>query len=147
MTLDTLKSGCIDLEGGRKMESRQYEFENSQNELIQQLADKMRFVSYFLIATGVLVAIGGVFTLFRGGIGNIISGVVQIIIGVWTNKAASSFKRIVDTQGNDIENLMGALGELRKLYTLQYWLLIISLVFLAIGLLLAIFSGAFFGVR
>lgn len=147
MTLDVLKSGCIDLEGGRNMESRQYEFENSQNELIQQLADKMRFVSYFLIATGVLVAIGGVFTLFRGGIGNIISGVVQIIIGVWTKKAASSFNRIVDTQGNDIENLMGALGELRKLYTLQYWLLIISLVFLAIGLLLAIFSGAFFGVR
>lgn len=147
MTLDALKSGCIDLEGGRKMESRQYEFDNSQNELIQQLADKMRFVSYFLIATGVLVAIGGLFALFRGGIGNIISGVVQIIIGVWTKKAASSFNRIVDTQGNDIENLMGALGELRKLYTLQYWLLIISLVFLAIGLLLAIFSGAFFGVR
>jgi len=50
---------------------------------------------------------------------NIIQGIVQIIIGFWTNKAASAFKQIVATQGNDIENLMGALRELRKLYTLS----------------------------
>jgi hypothetical protein len=90
---------------------------------------------------GVLVAIAGLFTLLRGGISNIITGVVQIIIGVWTNKAASSFKLIVNTQGNDIENLMGALGELRKLYTLQYWLLILSLIFAALGLVLALVSA------
>lgn len=125
------------------MEFRQYEFDNSQNELIKQLADKMRFVSYFLIGVGVLVAIGGLFTLTRGGISNIISGVVQAIIGVWTSKAASAFQRIVATQGNDIENLMGALSELRKLYTLQYWLLILTLVFLALGLVLGIVSGVF----
>ncbi|HEY9711746.1 MAG TPA: hypothetical protein V6D48_26295, partial [Oculatellaceae cyanobacterium] len=100
------------------MEFQQYEFSSSQNELIKQLAEKMRFVAYFLIGVGVLIAISGLFTLLRGGIGNIINGVVQIIIGVWTNKAASSFQLMVNTQGNDIENLMGALGELRKLYTL-----------------------------
>lgn len=125
------------------MEFQQYEFSSSQNELIKQLAEKMRFVAYFLIGVGVLIAISGLFTLLRGGIGNIINGVVQIIIGVWTNKAASSFQLMVDTQGNDIENLMGALGELRKLYTLQYWLLILTLVFMVLGLVLAIFSGAF----
>jgi ABC-type bacteriocin/lantibiotic exporter with double-glycine peptidase domain len=98
----------------------------------------MRFVAYFTIGLGVLIAIGGLFTVLRGGISNIITGVVQIIIGVWTNKAASSFKLIANTQGNDIENLMGALGELRKLYTLQYWLLIITLIFAALGLVLLI---------
>ncbi len=101
----------------------------------------MRFVAYFLIGVGVLIAISGLFTLLRGGIGNIINGVVQIILGVWTNKAASSFQLMVDTQGNDIENLMGALGELRKLYTLQYWLLILTLIFMALGLVLLIFAG------
>ncbi len=120
------------------MEFQQYEFSSSQNELITQLAEKMRFVAYFTIGLGVLIAIGGLFTVLRGGISNIITGVVQIIIGVWTNKAASSFKLIANTQGNDIENLMGALGELRKLYTLQYWLLIITLIFAAIGLVLLI---------
>jgi hypothetical protein len=120
------------------MESRQYEFSGSQNELIKNLADKMRFVAYFLIAAGVLAAIGGLVSLRGGGFGGIINGVVYVLIGVWTNSAASAFRRIVETQGNDIENLMGALGELRKLYTLQYWLLIIALVFIALALVVGI---------
>ncbi|MEM1169730.1 MAG: hypothetical protein AAGJ08_11795 [Cyanobacteria bacterium P01_H01_bin.35] len=117
------------------MEDRQYEFDQSQNELILDLSNKMRFVSYFLIAGGVLSGIIGLLGLNAGVI---IPAVVDILIGVWTLNAASSFKLIVDTQGNDIVNLMGALGELRKLYRLQYWLLIITLVFLAIALVLVI---------
>ncbi len=117
------------------MEERQYEFDQSQNELILDLSNKMRFVSYFLIAGGVLSGIIGLLSL---NVGVIIPAVVDILIGVWTLNAASSFKLIVDTQGNDIVNLMGALGELRKLYRLQYWLLIITLVFLAIALVLVI---------
>ncbi|MBD1804368.1 hypothetical protein H6F98_02635 [Microcoleus sp. FACHB-SPT15] len=119
-----------------------YEFSSSQNELIKQLADKMRFVGYFLIGVGVLTAIGGLLALRNGGVGSIISGVVQVIIGVWTSKAASAFKLIVETQGNDIENLMGALGELRKLYALQYWALIIAIVFAVIGLILGLVLSA-----
>jgi hypothetical protein len=92
---------------------------------------------------GVLNAIAGVIGLFTAsigsGIGDIITGVVLTIIGIWTKKAASSFQLIVNTQGNDIENLMGALGELRKLYTLQYWLLIVALIFTAIALVIALF--------
>jgi len=123
------------------MDFQQYEFSSSQNELIKNLAEKMRFVSYFLIGVGVLIAVSGAIALLRGGIANIITGVVQIVIGVWTNKAAAAFKRIVDTEGNDIENLMGALGELRKLYNLQYWLLILTFIFAALGVLLAIVAG------
>ena len=117
------------------MDSGRYEFSSSQNSLIKDLADKMRFVSFFLIGLGVLATIGGVAALTRGGFGNIVYGVIQIIIGLWTQKAAGSFVRIVETQGNDIENLMGALGELRKLYTLQYWLYIIALIFVAIAVI------------
>ena len=128
------------------MDFQNYEFSNSQNELIKQLADKMRFVSYFAIGLGILTAIGGLFTISRGGFSNIVAGVVQIFIGIWTNKAASSFNRIVSTQGNDIENLMGALGELRKLYVLQYWLLIVTIVFVVIGIVMAIALGGIAGV-
>ncbi|HAZ47090.1 MAG TPA: hypothetical protein DDW76_11945 [Cyanobacteria bacterium UBA11369] len=123
------------------MDSGRYEFSSSQNSLIKDLADKMRFVSFFLIGLGVLATIGGVAALTRGGFGNIVYGVIQIIIGLWTQKAAGSFVRIVETQGNDIENLMGALGELRKLYTLQYWLYIIALVVVAIALVVGIVLG------
>jgi hypothetical protein len=41
-----------------------------------------------------------------------------------------------------MENLMGALGELRKLYNLQYWLLIIALILIAIGFVVALLYGA-----
>lgn len=123
------------------MESREYEFSGSQNELIKNLADKMRFVAYFLIVVGVLGALGGLLSLRTGGASSIISAVVYILIGIWTNSASSAFRRIVETSGSDIENLMGALGELRKLYTLQYWLLIIALVFMAIALVFALILG------
>ena len=121
------------------MESQSYEFNNTQERLIRELSDKMRFVSYFLIAIGALLIISGIARIGRGGFGGIINGIIQLLIGIWTNKAASSFRQIVDTRENDIENLMNALGELRKLYALQYWLLILALIVIGIGLLAAIF--------
>ncbi len=36
------------------MEFQPYEFNNTQNQLIRELSQKMRFVGYFLIALGVL---------------------------------------------------------------------------------------------
>jgi hypothetical protein len=130
------------------MDRTSYEFSDSQNQLIRNLSDKMRFVGYFLIATGALIVLTGLFAFTRGGAENgfsaIIQGVIQIVIGVWTTRAAQSFKRIVETSGNDIENLMGALGELRKLYALQFWLILIALIFIAIGfivVLIATISG------
>lgn len=125
------------------MESKVYEFDQTQNQLILDLARKMRFVSYFLIALGVLLLIGGIISVRSGAIGGIINGVVQILIGFWTHKAASSFQRIVNTQGRDMENLMGALGELRKLYNLQYWLILIAIIFIAASFVIALLLGNF----
>lgn len=39
-------------------------------------------------------------------------------LGVWTGRAARSFKRIVLTQGQDVSHLMDALDNLRKFYAL-----------------------------
>lgn len=123
------------------MESQSYEFTSTQDRLISELAKKMRFVSYVLIVIGALLIIGGLVNINQGGFGSVIYGIVQLLVGVWTNKAASSFRKIADTQGNDIGNLMDALAELRKLYTLQYWLFILALVFIIIGLVTAIIYG------
>ena len=127
-----------------------YEFSSSQNELIGDLAQKMNFVAILLIAFGILGILTGLINLFRAlgtpetaGIvlSNIIQGVFSLLIGTWTRNAAKAFKKIVTTAGTDIENLMMALGELRKLYTLQYWLVIIGLVFILIGLVIAVIAG------
>ncbi|MGC9525620.1 MAG: hypothetical protein ACP5D7_08795 [Limnospira sp.] len=130
------------------METQQYEFDQSQNELIADLAKKMSFVGYFLIVIGIVGIISGIIALFNYpsvSANYFINGIVNTIFGVWLNKAASSFKQIVETRGNDIVNLMGALGELRKLFGLIYWLLIIALIFLVIGLLVGIVLGIMAG--
>ncbi|PSO92314.1 MAG: hypothetical protein BRC46_08850 [Cyanobacteria bacterium QS_6_48_18] len=130
------------------MQSGSYEFNSTQEKLVQALANKMRFVSFFLIAIGILRFITGIVALIRGTplidtiiSGAIISGIIILLIGFWTYTAASSFNRIVKTQGNDIENLMNALKELRKLYTLQFWLFIIVLIAIIIAIIASIFTG------
>jgi len=119
------------------MESKEYEFSDGQNVVIRELAQKMQFVSYLLIAVGVLQ----ILTILLGNVAGLIQGIIGISIGIWTNKAAGAFKQIVQTRGNDISNLMSALRELRKLYTLQYWLWIVGLVFIALGIALAILGA------
>ncbi|CAD5914583.1 hypothetical protein PCC9214_00260 [Planktothrix tepida] len=120
------------------MDTETYEFNESQNQLILDLSKKMLFVSYFLIASGILGAISGIIAIMQGGFGGIVQGVVLLVTGIWTINASKAFKLIVETQGNDIENLIGALGQLRKLYTLQYWLFMIALIFIVIGFIAAI---------
>lgn len=120
--------------------SYSYEFSASQDELIRDLAKKMQFVAYITLAIAVLVFVAGVIALTQGGFGGIIQGVIAFLIGWWTLNASKAFQRIADTSGNDMENLMGALGELRKLYTLQFWLLIIGLIFIVIGLIFAVIT-------
>ncbi len=122
-----------------------YEFTTTQERLIADLAGKMRFVSYFLIVVGVLQIIPGLSRLvIAEGFGLVISGVVQLLIGIWTNRAASSFLQVAQTRGNDIDNLMEALKQLRRLYSLQYWLLIVALVIFGIVAVIGLI-GALFG--
>lgn len=132
------------------MTSSGYEFSSSQNELIGDLAKKMNFVGILLIAVGIVGIITGIINIFtalaaaeKTGIvlSNLIQGIFSLLIGTWTRNAAKAFKQIVKTVGTDIENLMIALGELRKLYTLQYWLVIIALVFFVLILVFAIIAG------
>lgn len=131
------------------MNSQQYEFSATQNKIIHQLAQRMRFVAYVLIGLGILVFVIGLVGLFSGGRGGggLIQGIIQFIIGFWTNRAAIAFQRIVATEGNDIANLMDALGELKKLYTLQFWLFVVAIIVIAIGLVIALVIGATGGLR
>jgi len=133
------------------MESSEYEFNHKQNELLRDLAKKMNFVAILAIAGGILGIIAGVIVLFAAStnatgdlsldFSNLIQGIFLLLIGIWTRNAAIAFKRVVTTTGHDVENLMAALRELRKLYTLQYWLAIVILVLLAIALVATVIAA------
>ena len=60
-------------------------------------------------------------------IGSGFTGLFYLLLGVWTRSAAASFKKIVDTRGNDIKNLMDGMGSLHQMYSLLYTLLVIVL--------------------
>jgi hypothetical protein len=131
----------------------QYEFSSSQNKLIGDLAQKANVVGTFLAAVGILGIVVSVFNainifstagsdsiLLSLFIQNLISGIFNLIFGIWIRNAAQAFRAIVKTEGHDIENLMGALGELRKVFTLIFWLLVIALVIFATLLVVALVS-------
>ena len=126
-----------------------YEFTGSQNELIGDLGKKMNFVGILMIVGAVISLITGFLLLIssfsegRFDFSSIVQGIFLLLTGLWTRNAAQAFKRVVNTSGADIENMLGALGELRKLYNLQYWLAIIMLVFLAIILVFGLIVGIF----
>jgi hypothetical protein len=127
-----------------EMRAAQFEFDSSQNLVIGDLGKKMNFVGILLIIVGVLVLLGAVFALVGGRPGDAldgISGVVTLLIGLWTRKASSAFRQIVATGGQDISNLMAALAQLRKLYSLQYWLILIVLGVIVLALIVGLVGG------
>jgi hypothetical protein len=117
-------------------EPPQYEFSEAQNQVIGDLANKMGTVGLVLIVLGVLLFAGGILHLFRQPAeGSILGGVVYILFGVWTRGAANSFQGIVTTQGRDISNLMSALVDLLKMYTVMYILILVVAVMALVWLL------------
>lgn len=119
-------------------EQKSYEFDESQNQVIGELSKKMNFVGIILIVLAILMMLGGIFSIAKGGLANLGQGIVSLIIGIWTMKASKAFKLIVDTTGNDIKNLMEALSELKNLYALQFWLYILAFIFIVVVLVLAV---------
>ncbi len=131
------------------MYPQNYEFNESENSVFAEVATRMKAVGFCIIFFGFLNIIFFAFTLVQSkdfrlgspGIGGISQGLFFVLIGVWTRDAGSSFRQIVDSRGNDIRNLMDAMGSLKKLYTLQFWLLVIALVLVAIALLASLSSA------
>jgi hypothetical protein len=71
-------------------------------------------------------------------IGTGASGLFYLLLGIWTRSASRSFRKIVETRGNDISHLMNGLGALHQMYSLLYVLLMLVLLvgLLALGLTL-----------
>jgi CHASE3 domain sensor protein len=129
------------------MAEAQYEFNNAQNEIILGLSQKINIVSIFLIVVGILITLIGIIGFIvpdvpiSNPISNLIDGIIYFLIGLWGKRAANSFRQIVDTQGNDIDHLMSALGELKKGATLIFWLLIIVIIIFAIAFIFAMIAA------
>ncbi len=126
------------------MDDATYEFSTEQNEVILNLAQKMRFVGIALVVIAMIYFGAGLFPFLHNtipgwyGIGSIIShtiaGVLYLALGTFSVKAANCFRLIVKTEGSDIKNLMDALVFLLKNYRIQYWLIVAALILLVVAL-------------
>ncbi len=69
-----------------------------------------------------------------------VSGLLVLLVGVWTQQAAAGFAGIVRSQGHDISSLMAALSAMHKKYHLMYTILWIVAITSLISLVLNLFQ-------
>ncbi len=116
-----------------------YEFTAEQNQLIADLARKMKGVAVFMAAVGALALVGCLTTALRHrpdlAVVTALAAGFFLAIATWTFQAGREFSRIVDTRGHDIPHTMNALAQLRRFYTLHFWLIIVYLALIVLAIL------------
>jgi hypothetical protein len=113
----------------------EYEFTEADDVLFLGLAWQMNFVGLFALGIGIFVILIGAFLEHAG---SILSGALYSVIGIWTHRASVSFRKIAETRGKDISHLLHAIHDLRKLYSLQFWICVLSLIVAVASLVVVI---------
>lgn len=113
------------------LQPRQYEFTPQDDALFDDLASKMNFVGYVMLFVALfglgLMIYRMVVTRF-GVITFDLNDFLLLFIAGWTIYAAGEFRKVATTQGRDITHVLDALSALRSLYTLLFWVLLITIV-------------------
>ena len=111
-----------------------YEFSAPENVLIRQLVEAMRFVAAASLALGALVAILGIASFAIQGraalgpaLGNFAQCLVFVLVGVFLQRAVDAFNKIVEHAGDDITNLLRAINELTRVFSLQRTVFVLAL--------------------
>jgi hypothetical protein len=128
-----------------------YEFSGEQNQTMGALGNNMGWVGIFTIIAGVVVTVLGVRQLMTGRADwpvLLVQGVLNLVVGIWTRNAAEQFNQVATTSGADIQHLMGALGELRRIYHLQKILILVAIVLMVVAVIfVALAAGLSLGSR
>ncbi|MBA4189610.1 MAG: hypothetical protein C0467_16615 [Planctomycetaceae bacterium] len=136
------------------IESRpQYEFDDAQNQVINDLAFAIIWVRLPLIVAGILqamIAVGLAFRVSRDGahivgvLGHAMAAAICFMLSGWLLQAASAFTKVTTTTGRDISYMMTALKNLGAWFDLLAFF--VKLYLALLGLLLAILLvGLLFG--
>lgn len=128
--------------------TREYEFNESQNRILQHLANEMRWVALGLTLLGVVYLvhtanlIQSAMKLPSLWLPTAMLGIVATLlffIGTWTSKASASLKQVVSSQGSDIQHLMQAMDNLRKKYSIFGLVIKLYLGFVVLALIFGLF--------
>lgn len=123
------------------MSTPNYEFDRQQNRIIADLAKKMTGVGLFLIIAGVTLLLAAAVGARSEQVANLwilaLAGAFFVITGTFTFRGGRSFRRIVDSEGNDIAHTMAALTQLDRFFTVNFWL-VFAFVLLVISALVGV---------
>ena len=116
-----------------------YEFSADENSLIADLARKMKGVAAFLYLLGAGALLGTLTSVWKSRLD---LAIVLLLgtgflgaVATWTFWAGRSFRKIVDTRGHDIPHTMAALAQLRRFYTLHFWLILLYVALIVLAIL------------
>lgn len=115
-----------------------FELEARDNALVESLAARMYFVGWVTLTVGIFVVVLGA-CLFS--VPSILSGMLYSVIGLWTHRASVSFKKVGETQGQDLSHLIFAIRDLRNLYSLQVWICTFTLAAAVFGVFTLLWQG------
>lgn len=120
-------------------QASEYEFSEAENVVIDDLARKMKLVSFPIVGLGTLGFFVALFQMksistivtmvpehYRSLIWvNVVMGMLMLtsmlFVGFWLYNSSRSFVEIVRTEGSDVTHLMTALSELKKPFVLLFW--------------------------
>lgn len=113
----------------------QYEFGDAENAVIGSVSKRSVTWGTVSIVLGVFQVIAGVAALKTPTVGlvQLVGGVVAIIVGISFRKVGGSFKSVVDTQGNDVGNLLDALRGLDRALVTQLVAVVVGFVIGVVG--------------
>lgn len=119
-----------------------YEFTPLENSVIGSTASWTNGAGIIQAVLGGLVVLAAIAAVVGGNVGgalaNGLAAAVYLTIGFALIGAASALKRVVSTQGNDIQHLMEALKAYERAFKIQVILVILALVIGVIGGILAV---------
>lgn len=106
-----------------QLPQQDYEFSELENKTIGKAAT-------WATALGILFFVQCAFSVFQL---DIINAIVNLVVGIAFFKGGKAFKKVVDTEGNDLMHLMEALNRLSQAFQIRIVIVIIGVVIVAIA--------------
>jgi hypothetical protein len=111
--------------------ARVYEFGAAENVRIGQAASWTRAAGIVDIVFAVLGLVGGILSMKSSGaqaIGMLVGAAIYLAVGMSLLSAAGSFSAVVETEGNDMPNMLTALSKLKTAFKIQVILVLVAVV-------------------
>jgi hypothetical protein len=127
------------------MNRTDHEFTAPQSKVLAGVSKRMKLFAGLMIASPLLSLFVTAFqpiqmgaggrTLAGGMIATAIIAVFYIVIAFYTISAASSLQSIATSEGADVPNIIHAANALKRLFGIQYWLIVIALMAVVLWLI------------